>query len=165
MVSTAGSAPPLAPRWREKVPPAAQKKRCILRRPGGGRGNKQDAHITPSSRRTTSGACFLTKAASMALPPAGLDLGLRLGSGSGSGLAAGSGSGASLGSKLASNTRQLLRHLLCLCLQPGGGWVPRVGRANSVGGWVGAAASASRKKVPSPAKEHNPGAGVGSFRS
>ena len=28
-------------------------------------------------------------------------------------------------------------------LQPGGGWVPRVGRANSVGGWVGAAASAS----------------------
>ena len=33
----------------------------------------------------SDGACFLTKAASMALPPAGLDLDLGSGSGSGSG--------------------------------------------------------------------------------
>ena len=43
----------------------------------------------------SDGASFLTKAASMALPPAGLDLDLGLASGSDSGLGSGSGSGAS----------------------------------------------------------------------
>ena len=48
----------------------------------------------------------------------------------------------------------------CCPPQPRGGWVPRVRRPTGVGGCVGASVNASTKKVPNPAKEHNPGSTI-----
>ena len=151
MVPAASPAPPLTPSWRKKVPPAAQKKTMHFspaRRRARQQARRPHHSELSAALDASDGACFLTKAASMAPPPpqawtwtwAWAPAPARA---PGSGLAAGQ-----QASLRCANTRQLLRHLLCLCLQPGGGWVPRVGRANSVGGWVGAAASLGRKLRP-----------------